>query len=109
MPIILHHEPDTPSTKTKREDQDEDGSSFAENLLVRIGIGTMTGIAGLLVSFRYGSRAFPYDGIPIGPMQITFGEVVLGAGIVGFVIGFVVGDNISEDWFENMFGGGRYD
>ena len=50
MPVVLHTEPDELKQETNKKDIYEDGSSRAENLLVRIGTGTMTGIAGFLIT-----------------------------------------------------------
>ncbi len=49
-----------------------------------------------------------WHAIEVGPFSIGLGSITLLAALIGFLIGFALGDNISEDWFENLFGGSRY-
>ncbi len=105
MPIILHGEQESPKKASKKQELNDDGSSPAENLLVRIGIGIMTGAVGFLITLYIGGRTLrrlPY--LEVGSHHFGFGTILALGFLIAFTIGFVLGDNISEDWFENLFG-----
>jgi hypothetical protein len=83
------------------------GTALFENLLVRIGIGAMTGFLGIfcgLEILRIVGRTTARMGSS-GYLSTAYG--ILGAcGLAGFLVGFIAADNLPDDWFERFFGGG---